>query len=84
MQQCIKEGISIRLIHLMFIVIFTQDVIKVHFALLRAIDLNMVSGGSGLGKIFLDFKERLVTLNSYMACVYIYVVQFWVMLCTKS
>lgn len=39
----------------------TQDVIKVHFALLRAIDLNMVSGGSGLGKIFLDFKERQVT-----------------------
>ena len=42
---------------------FTQDVIKVHFALLRAIDLNMVSGGSGLGKIFLDFKERSVTCN---------------------
>lgn len=38
----------------------TQDVIKVHFALLRAIDLNMVTGGSGLGKIFLDFKERSV------------------------
>ncbi|KAI3362020.1 hypothetical protein L3Q82_012356, partial [Scortum barcoo] len=36
-----------------------RDVIKVHFALLRAIDLNMVTGGSGLGKIFLDFKERL-------------------------
>ncbi|KAF3702252.1 Guanine nucleotide exchange factor VAV2 [Channa argus] len=36
-----------------------EDVIKVHFALLRAIDLNMVSGGSGLGKIFLDFKESL-------------------------
>lgn len=40
---------------------FTQDVIKAHSALLRAIDLNMVSGGSGLGKIFLDFKERSVT-----------------------
>lgn len=49
---------------------FTQDVIKVHFALLRAIDLNMVSGGSGLGKIFLDFKERQVTLNVYMLSVY--------------
>ncbi|CAL8279644.1 unnamed protein product [Merluccius merluccius] len=35
-----------------------EDVIKVHFALLRAIDLNMVSGGTGLGNIFLDFKER--------------------------
>lgn len=53
----VKEGI-IKLIVLLFIVISTQDVIKVHFALLRAIDLNMVSGGSGLGKIFLDFKER--------------------------
>ncbi|TNN55984.1 Guanine nucleotide exchange factor VAV2 [Liparis tanakae] len=35
-----------------------EDVIKVHLALLRAIDLNMVSGGNGLGKIFLEFKER--------------------------
>lgn len=41
---------------------FPQDVIKVHFALLRAIDLNMVTGGSGLGKIFLDFKERYVNV----------------------
>lgn len=45
---------------LMVLWFFTKDIIKVHFALLRAIDLNMVSGGSGLGKIFLDFKERLV------------------------
>uniref|UniRef100_A0A8C1XEI9 Vav 2 guanine nucleotide exchange factor n=1 Tax=Cyprinus carpio TaxID=7962 RepID=A0A8C1XEI9_CYPCA len=35
-----------------------EDIIKVHFFLLRAIDLTMVSGGNGLGKIFLDFKER--------------------------
>uniref|UniRef100_A0A8D3CS83 Guanine nucleotide exchange factor VAV2 n=1 Tax=Scophthalmus maximus TaxID=52904 RepID=A0A8D3CS83_SCOMX len=40
-----------------------EDVIKVHFALLRAIDLNMVTGGSGLGKIFLDFKERSLFLS---------------------
>lgn len=40
--------------------LFPQDIIKVHFALLRAIDLTMVSGGNGLGKIFLDFKERSV------------------------
>lgn len=45
---------------------FTQDIIKVHFALLRAIDLNMVSGGSGLGKIFLDFKERLVPRITFL------------------
>ena len=43
-----------------------QDVIKVHFALLRAIDLNMVSGGNGLGKIFIDFKERLVTSRRFV------------------
>uniref|UniRef100_A0A4W5LTY5 Vav guanine nucleotide exchange factor 2 n=1 Tax=Hucho hucho TaxID=62062 RepID=A0A4W5LTY5_9TELE len=42
-----------------------QDVIKVHFALLRAIDLNMVSGGNGLGKIFVDFKERLLIYGQY-------------------
>lgn len=42
-----------------------EDVIKVHFALLRAIDLSMVSGGSGLGKIFLDFKERLLIYGQY-------------------
>uniref|UniRef100_A0A671V4J3 Vav guanine nucleotide exchange factor 2 n=1 Tax=Sparus aurata TaxID=8175 RepID=A0A671V4J3_SPAAU len=50
---------------LTFTLMFTQDVIKVHFALLRAIDLNMVSGGSGLGKIFLDFKERLLIYGQY-------------------
>ncbi|XP_061657099.1 guanine nucleotide exchange factor VAV2 isoform X7 [Syngnathoides biaculeatus] len=42
-----------------------EDVIKVHFALLRAIDLNMVTGGNGLGKIFLDFKERLLLYGQY-------------------
>uniref|UniRef100_A0A8C6TCL3 Vav 2 guanine nucleotide exchange factor n=1 Tax=Neogobius melanostomus TaxID=47308 RepID=A0A8C6TCL3_9GOBI len=42
-----------------------EDVIKTHFALLRAIDLSMVSGGSGLGKIFLDFKERLLIYGQY-------------------
>ncbi|XP_077479553.1 guanine nucleotide exchange factor VAV2 isoform X10 [Stigmatopora argus] len=42
-----------------------EDVIKVHFALLRAIDLNMVTGGNALGKIFLDFKERLLIYGQY-------------------
>uniref|UniRef100_A0A4W4E870 Guanine nucleotide exchange factor VAV2 n=1 Tax=Electrophorus electricus TaxID=8005 RepID=A0A4W4E870_ELEEL len=42
-----------------------EDIIRVHFALLRAIDLNMVAGGSGLGKIFLDFKERLLIYGQY-------------------
>uniref|UniRef100_A0A3B3S6D4 Vav guanine nucleotide exchange factor 2 n=1 Tax=Paramormyrops kingsleyae TaxID=1676925 RepID=A0A3B3S6D4_9TELE len=44
---------------------FLSDVIKVHFSLLRAIDLNMMSGGNGLGKIFLDFKERLLIYGQY-------------------
>ncbi|XP_053267291.1 guanine nucleotide exchange factor VAV2 isoform X2 [Pleuronectes platessa] len=42
-----------------------EEVIRVHFALLRGIDLNMVTGGSGLGKIFLDFKERLLIYGKY-------------------
>uniref|UniRef100_A0A3B3UYX0 Vav guanine nucleotide exchange factor 2 n=1 Tax=Poecilia latipinna TaxID=48699 RepID=A0A3B3UYX0_9TELE len=42
-----------------------EDIIRVHFALLRAIDMNMLSGGSGLGKIFLDFKERLLIYGQY-------------------
>ncbi|KAL0965546.1 hypothetical protein UPYG_G00282710 [Umbra pygmaea] len=42
-----------------------EDVIKVHLALLRAIDLNMVSGGNGLGKIFIDYKERLLIYGQY-------------------
>uniref|UniRef100_A0A4W5LS43 Vav guanine nucleotide exchange factor 2 n=1 Tax=Hucho hucho TaxID=62062 RepID=A0A4W5LS43_9TELE len=45
--------------------VYVCDVIKVHFALLRAIDLNMVSGGNGLGKIFVDFKERLLIYGQY-------------------
>lgn len=42
-----------------------EDIIRVHFALLRAIDLTMVSGGNGLEKIFLDFKERLLIYGQY-------------------
>ncbi|XP_036382018.1 guanine nucleotide exchange factor VAV2-like [Megalops cyprinoides] len=42
-----------------------EEVIKVHFSLLRAIDMNMMSGASGLGKIFLDFKERLLIYGQY-------------------
>ncbi|KAJ8372967.1 hypothetical protein AAFF_G00272480 [Aldrovandia affinis] len=42
-----------------------EEVIKVHLALLKAIDVNMMSGGNGLGKIFLDFKERLLIYGQY-------------------
>ncbi len=57
-----------------FLAILIQDIIKVHFALLRAIDLTMVSGGNGLGMIFLDFKERSVPWWSILVyhCQYCY------------
>ncbi|KAI1900595.1 hypothetical protein AGOR_G00051540 [Albula goreensis] len=42
-----------------------EEVLKVHLALLKAIDMNMISGGNGLGKIFLDFKERLLIYGQY-------------------
>ncbi|XP_035235962.1 guanine nucleotide exchange factor VAV2-like isoform X4 [Anguilla anguilla] len=42
-----------------------EEVIKVHLALLKAIDMNMMSGGNGLGKIFLDFKEHLLIYGQY-------------------
>lgn len=35
-----------------------QDLIKVHFNFLRSIDVSMMSGGSTLAKVFLEFKER--------------------------
>ncbi|KAK6481031.1 guanine nucleotide exchange factor VAV2 isoform X6 [Huso huso] len=44
----------------------SKDLIKVHFALLRAIDMAMMAGGAdGLAKIFLDFKERLLVYGQY-------------------
>ncbi|MBN3299809.1 VAV2 factor, partial [Amia calva] len=42
-----------------------QELIKVHFSLLRAIDMTMMGGGNGLAKIFLDFKERLLIYGQY-------------------
>ncbi|KAJ7308200.1 hypothetical protein JRQ81_008719 [Phrynocephalus forsythii] len=42
-----------------------EDLIKVHFSFLRAIDVSMMSGGSSLAKVFLDFKERLLIYGEY-------------------
>nr|XP_023674462.1 guanine nucleotide exchange factor VAV2-like isoform X7 [Paramormyrops kingsleyae] len=42
-----------------------EDVIKVHFSLLRTIETNILAGGNGLGQIFLDFKERLLIYGQY-------------------
>ncbi|XP_064420205.1 guanine nucleotide exchange factor VAV2 [Latimeria chalumnae] len=39
-----------------------EDLIKTHFSFLRAIDVCMMSGGIGLAKVFLDFKERYLFL----------------------
>uniref|UniRef100_A0A8C6JQU5 Uncharacterized protein n=1 Tax=Melopsittacus undulatus TaxID=13146 RepID=A0A8C6JQU5_MELUD len=41
------------------------DLIKVHFSFLRAIDVSMMSGGSSLAKVFLEFKERLLIYGRY-------------------
>ncbi|KAF2981285.1 hypothetical protein EK904_005895, partial [Melospiza melodia maxima] len=42
-----------------------EDLIKVHFSFLRAIDVSMMSGGSSLAKVFLEFKERLLIYGKY-------------------
>ncbi|KFV55977.1 Guanine nucleotide exchange factor VAV2, partial [Tyto alba] len=42
-----------------------EDLIKVHFNFLRAIDVSMMSGGSSLAKVFLEFKERLLIYGKY-------------------
>uniref|UniRef100_A0A8C3I948 Vav guanine nucleotide exchange factor 2 n=1 Tax=Chrysemys picta bellii TaxID=8478 RepID=A0A8C3I948_CHRPI len=42
-----------------------MDLIKVHFNFLRAIDVCMMSGGSSLAKVFLEFKERLLIYGEY-------------------
>ncbi|EMP34635.1 Guanine nucleotide exchange factor VAV2, partial [Chelonia mydas] len=42
-----------------------KDLIKVHFNFLRAIDVCMMSGGSSLAKVFLEFKERLLIYGEY-------------------
>ncbi|XP_015262221.1 PREDICTED: guanine nucleotide exchange factor VAV2 [Gekko japonicus] len=42
-----------------------EDLIKVHFSFLRALDVSMMSGGSSLAKVFLEFKERLLIYGEY-------------------
>ncbi|KAM6296938.1 guanine nucleotide exchange factor VAV2 [Aegotheles albertisi] len=42
-----------------------EDLIKVHFNFLRAIDVSIMSGGSSLAKVFLEFKERLLIYGKY-------------------
>ncbi|XP_041049947.1 guanine nucleotide exchange factor VAV2 [Carcharodon carcharias] len=42
-----------------------EELIRVHYNLLRAIDLAAISGGNTLYKVFLDFKERLLVYGKY-------------------
>ncbi|XP_072422226.1 guanine nucleotide exchange factor VAV2 isoform X2 [Chiloscyllium punctatum] len=42
-----------------------EELIRVHYSLLRAIDLAAISGGNTLYKVFLDFKERLLIYGKY-------------------
>ncbi|XP_072343921.1 LOW QUALITY PROTEIN: guanine nucleotide exchange factor VAV2-like [Scyliorhinus torazame] len=42
-----------------------EELIQVHYNLLRAIDLAAISGGNTLYKVFLDFKERLLIYGKY-------------------
>ncbi|XP_069788134.1 guanine nucleotide exchange factor VAV2 isoform X2 [Narcine bancroftii] len=42
-----------------------EELIRVHYNLLRAIDVASISGGNTLYKVFLDFKERLLIYGKY-------------------
>ncbi|XP_053551682.1 guanine nucleotide exchange factor VAV2 [Bombina bombina] len=47
--------------------IFTnlEELIKVHFNFLRSIELSIMSGGSSMGQVFLDYKEKLLIYGEY-------------------
>ncbi|XP_069799625.1 guanine nucleotide exchange factor VAV2 [Dendropsophus ebraccatus] len=42
-----------------------EELIKVHFNFLRTIELSIMSGGSSIGQVFLDYKERLLIYGEY-------------------
>ncbi|XP_018084991.1 guanine nucleotide exchange factor VAV2 isoform X7 [Xenopus laevis] len=42
-----------------------EDLIKVHFNFLRTIELSVMSGGSSIGQVFLDYKEKLLIYGDY-------------------
>lgn len=42
-----------------------EELIKVHFNFLRTIELSIMSGGSSIGQVFLDYKERLLLYGEY-------------------
>ncbi|XP_018087339.1 vav guanine nucleotide exchange factor 2 S homeolog isoform X5 [Xenopus laevis] len=42
-----------------------EELIKVHFNFLRTIELSVMSGGSTIGQVFLDYKEKLLIYGEY-------------------
>ncbi|KAM4662660.1 guanine nucleotide exchange factor VAV2 isoform 2-T2 [Discoglossus pictus] len=42
-----------------------EELIKVHFNFLRTIELSIMSGGSTMGQVFLDYKEKLLIYGEY-------------------
>uniref|UniRef100_UPI00398F13F6 guanine nucleotide exchange factor VAV2 isoform X3 n=1 Tax=Pristiophorus japonicus TaxID=55135 RepID=UPI00398F13F6 len=42
-----------------------EELIRLHYGLLRAIDMAAISGGNTLCRVFLDFKERLLIYGKY-------------------
>ncbi|XP_073455672.1 guanine nucleotide exchange factor VAV2 isoform X6 [Aquarana catesbeiana] len=42
-----------------------EELIKVHFNFLRTIEMSIMSGGSTIGQVFLDYKEKLLIYGEY-------------------
>ncbi|KAM3911371.1 guanine nucleotide exchange factor VAV2 isoform 4-T4 [Leptodactylus fuscus] len=42
-----------------------EELIKVHFNFLRTIKQSIMSGGSNIGQVFLDYKEKLLIYGEY-------------------
>ncbi|KAG8447541.1 hypothetical protein GDO86_014879 [Hymenochirus boettgeri] len=42
-----------------------EELVKVHFNFLRTIELSIMSGGSTIGQVFLDYKEKLLIYGEY-------------------
>ncbi|XP_068105171.1 guanine nucleotide exchange factor VAV2 isoform X2 [Hyperolius riggenbachi] len=42
-----------------------EELIKVHFNFLRTIEMSIMSGGSTIGRVFLDYKEKLLIYGEY-------------------
>ncbi|CAI9564033.1 unnamed protein product [Staurois parvus] len=42
-----------------------EELIKVHFNFLRTIEMSIMSGGSTIGQVFLDYKEKLLLYGEY-------------------